>query len=147
MALNFPDNPSVNDTYQVGLYIWTWNGIAWTKNPSVVGPTGPAYVYESVNTQASTAYTFNADDHKKLTSFTSSSAITATIPPNSSVPYTVGSHIDITQNGTGKVTVVGDTGVTIRSTTTTSTRTQYSIISFIKINTNEWLATGDLGIV
>lgn len=29
MALNFPDNPAVNDTYTYGSNTWIWNGSAW----------------------------------------------------------------------------------------------------------------------
>ncbi len=29
MALNFPDNPTVGDTYTSGLYTWTWDGTVW----------------------------------------------------------------------------------------------------------------------
>lgn len=34
MAINFPDSPSVNDTYTVGDRTWTWNGTVWTGNSS-----------------------------------------------------------------------------------------------------------------
>lgn len=30
MAINFPSNPSVNDTHTVGSTVWTWNGTSWT---------------------------------------------------------------------------------------------------------------------
>lgn len=31
MAINFPDAPSVNDTYTVGNVTWIWNGTTWTS--------------------------------------------------------------------------------------------------------------------
>lgn len=34
MALNFPDSPSVNDTYTSGGVQWTWNGTAWVTGPN-----------------------------------------------------------------------------------------------------------------
>lgn len=29
MAINFPDSPSVNQTFEVGNRVWTYNGTAW----------------------------------------------------------------------------------------------------------------------
>lgn len=34
MALNFPDSPSLNDTYTFNNKTWTWNGTAWISNPA-----------------------------------------------------------------------------------------------------------------
>jgi hypothetical protein len=44
MALNFPDSPSLNDTYTFNNKTWVWNGTAWTmrfKTASIDG--GTAY--------------------------------------------------------------------------------------------------------
>ena len=42
-SLNFPDSPTVGDTYQpeVGGPIWTWNGVYWDAVTTGLGPTGP----------------------------------------------------------------------------------------------------------
>ena len=45
--INFPDTPSLNDTFTVGDRTWIWNGTAWqvvsTSGPEgPTGPTGPA---------------------------------------------------------------------------------------------------------
>jgi hypothetical protein len=41
-AINFPDNPSVDDTYDVGDRRWRWDGSAWLSQTVLpVGPTGP----------------------------------------------------------------------------------------------------------
>ena len=37
MAIDFPDSPSVNDTYSVGDSIWKWTGTVWDRIP------GPYY--------------------------------------------------------------------------------------------------------
>lgn len=34
MAINFPDAPSVDDTYTVGSVTWIWNGTTWTSASS-----------------------------------------------------------------------------------------------------------------
>jgi len=34
MAINFPNNPAVNDTFTVGSVVYTWNGTSWTSSVS-----------------------------------------------------------------------------------------------------------------
>ena len=52
MAINFPDNPTLNDTYTYNGKTWKWNGSAWEKSSAtetgnVEGSTGSvAYYYE-----------------------------------------------------------------------------------------------------
>lgn len=43
MALNFPDTPTLGQTYTSGTKSWTWNGTFWEADntTTVVGPTGP----------------------------------------------------------------------------------------------------------
>ena len=43
MAINFPSNPALNDTYSEGQRTWKFNGTAWNLDTSLlpVGPTGP----------------------------------------------------------------------------------------------------------
>jgi hypothetical protein len=43
-AINFPDNPSVNQTFTVGDRTWKWTGSTWDAQVTkeIVGPTGPA---------------------------------------------------------------------------------------------------------
>ena len=33
MAINFPNNPLVNDTHTDGTSTWRWNGYAWIRVP------------------------------------------------------------------------------------------------------------------
>lgn len=40
MAINFPSNPSVDDTYTLGDTTWVWNGSTWTVTSSTGGSTG-----------------------------------------------------------------------------------------------------------
>jgi hypothetical protein len=43
MAINFPDNPILNQTYTANGRSWTWSGTVWNAviTPLAVGPTGP----------------------------------------------------------------------------------------------------------
>ena len=124
--------------FKVGDGVTAWNSLGYAISPAA---------YSLVNTQAGTSYTFALGDDLELTSFTSSSAITATVPTNASVPFTIGSRLDILQKGIGQVTIQPDAGVTINTPTTLRSRDQYSIISVIKVDANEWVATGDLAVV
>lgn len=98
------------------------------------------------NAQTGTSYTLVADDAFKIVTMTNASASTLTVPPNSSVAFPVGTQIIVTQQGAGQVTLTEGSGVTINAPDSTLTlRVQYSSVSLIKMDTNEWLAAGDLG--
>jgi hypothetical protein len=69
-----------------------------------------------------------------------------TVPDEATVPLGIGQQINISQFGTGQVTVEGAVGVTIRSTPTNKLRTQYSTALLVKVAADEWLLTGDLAL-
>lgn len=102
----------------------------------------PAQV--TVNTQTGTTYTTVAADASKFLTLNNGSAITLTIPPNSSVAYPVGTKIDLLQLGAGQVTVAGGSGVTVNATPTLKFRAQYSGASCIQYAANTWILAGDL---
>lgn len=41
MPIDFPDTPTLFDTFAVGDYTWQWDGDAWRSLSTPVGPTGP----------------------------------------------------------------------------------------------------------
>jgi len=100
--------------------------------------------YQAINAQTGTTYTTVLADGGKLVTLSNGSAITLTIPPNSSVAYPVGTKLDFIQIGAGQVTVAGGTGVTVNSTPTLKFRAQHSGASCIKIATDTWQLVGDL---
>jgi hypothetical protein len=101
-----------------------------------------------ITTDTSTAYTTVLSDNGKLITLSNASAITATIPPNSSVAYPVGAQLNFTQLGAGQVTFTQGAGVTIVSTGATAsapkTRVQYSSATAIQTSANNWLVAGDI---
>lgn len=99
---------------------------------------------QSINAQTGTAYTFVLSDADDLVTLTNAAAIAATVPPNSSVAYPIGTHIDFVQYGVGQVTIVAGAGVTVNATPTLKTRAQNSAGSLVKTATNVWLLLGDL---
>lgn len=95
------------------------------------------------------SYVIGTADANKLLKITSSTAVTMTLPPNGSVAFPVGQKVDFLQTGTGTVTFAvatsGTAGtVTLRSTPSSIIRTQYSAVTVIKIDTDEWALMGDL---
>jgi hypothetical protein len=101
-----------------------------------------------INTQTGTTYTTVLDDNGKLVTLSNASAITLTIPPNSSVAYPVGAQLNLAQLGAGQVTFAGGSGVTIVSTGATASapklRAQYSTATAVQTSTNNWLVMGDI---
>lgn len=71
-------------------------------------------------------------------------ANTLTVPPNSSVAFGVGTVVEVVQYGAGTTTLTAGAGVTIRTSSSLTTRAQYSVVSLRKTATDEWIAAGDL---
>lgn len=104
-----------------------------------------------LNKQTGTSYTFVLTDAGKIVEFENASAVTVTIPPNSSVafeyPATNGNcaRIDIAATGAGIVTIQGGSGVTLRSAgSATDLRTQYAAATLYQRAKDEWLLAGDI---
>jgi len=105
--------------------------------PGVQGPSGVASFFDVTGTTRTLAET----DRSKIGRFTSTSAITVTIPTGLSA------NIDcmILQLGTGQITIAGASGVTLRSAlSATKSAYQYGAINVICIGTDEFLLTGEL---
>jgi len=117
------------------------NDITGTGDVSI---TGTVVAQSTLNAQTGTSYTTVLADASKLVTLNNGSAITLTIPANSSVAYPVGTKIDLAQIGAGQVTVAGAGGVTVNSTPTLKFRAQYSAATCIKTATDTWLLVGDL---
>ena len=82
-----------------------------------------------------------SSDAGKLVTLTNSSAITVTV--NTSTALNAGQRIDLTQMGSGQVTVSAS-GVTINGTPGLKTRTQYSSATLLCIASNTYLLIGDI---
>jgi hypothetical protein len=87
-------------------------------------------------------YTFEITDKDKMVECTSE--VTFTVPNNSSVAFPIGSTITVMQKGSGQITIVGASGVSLNFTPSNKTRTQYSSATLIKRDTNVWYLMGDL---
>ena len=100
----------------------------------------------SMASTQSTSFGLTLDMKGQVVPVSSSGAVVATIPNDSTVSFPVGSWIEIDRMGTGTVTVAAASGVTIRNAAAALTlRAQYSTAMVRKIGANEWLIVGDLG--
>lgn len=98
----------------------------------------------TINTQT-LQYTLVIADNYKLVELNFSSGNNVIIPTNAAQPFPIGTQIILSQYGAGQVTVVPDTGVTLRSSGgKNKTAAQYAMATLIKRGTNEWYLAGDL---
>jgi len=72
-------------------------------------------------------------------------ASTVTVPPNSSVPFPVGTEIEITQQAAGQILLAPGAGVSLHSPEgKLGTRLQYSTVVLRKTATDTWIVRGDV---
>lgn len=107
-------------------------------------PASPSLGYVGVNAQTGTTYTIVLGDDGKLVTLSNASAVTVTLPQDSSVAIAVGHRIDFAGIGVGLVTFAAGTGATVNGTPSLVTRARYSAATAIKIAANTWLLVGDL---
>jgi hypothetical protein len=91
------------------------------------------------------SYTLSSlTERDSLIEVNKASAVTLTIPADSSVNYPVGTSLDILQTGSGQITIAGAGGVTVNSTPGLKLRTQWSSATLFKRAANTWVVFGDL---
>jgi hypothetical protein len=96
-------------------------------------------------TEKTASYTLDTLDHQdNVVEMNSGSAMTFTIPTNSSLAWPVGASMDIIQTGSGQVTISPDSGVTLNYTPGNKLRTQWSSCTIMKRATDSWIVYGDL---
>ena len=97
------------------------------------------------NAQTGTTYTLALTDAGKLVTLNNASAITLTVPANSSVAFSVGDQINLLQLGAGQVTVAGAGGVTVNSAgALLKLSAQYALGTLVKTATDTWVLVGNL---
>jgi len=99
----------------------------------------------ALNTQTGTSYTAVLADDGDLITLDNASAITFTIPPNSTVAFGIGTQINVMQLGAGVVTITPGAGVTLRSQgSKLKTSGQFAVATCCKIGTDTWVVIGNL---
>ena len=96
------------------------------------------------NAQSGTSYTLVLTDASKAVEMSNASANTLTVPPNSAVPFPIGTVIEVDQMGAGQTTIAPGAGVTLRNANGLKLAKQYATCSLRKRGTDEWVVAGDL---
>lgn len=101
--------------------------------------------FREIKSVATATYTLLATDYNKVLHFTNSSEVTVTVPTG----LTQNIRFEMRQIGTGQVSVVGISGVNVRTTSVESNKTngQYSSIGLDYIGTEEYLLYGNLELI
>lgn len=89
------------------------------------------------------AHTLTLADAGTVVEVNTATGVVLTVPPNSAVPFPLGTVITVCQYGAGRVTIAPGAGVTLRTTATLTTRTQYAEVSLRKRATDEWVVAGE----
>lgn len=106
---------------------------------------GAVIINIAKDTAKTAAYTLVLNDNCNLIEMNTAGAVNLTVPTNAAEPFPNGAQILIAQYGAGQVTIVPDTGVTLRSSGgKTKIAAQYGIATLIKRATDEWYLAGDL---
>ena len=112
---------------------------------TIIGGTVSPSAALATNAQTGTTYTLVLTDaNNTMVELTNTSAITVTVPLNSSVAFPVGSQVHLLQTNSGQVTVVGASGVTVNATPGLKFRAQWSGATLIKRSTDGWVLVGDV---
>jgi hypothetical protein len=113
---------------------------------SLADPTAFEQGPRTINAQTDTTYTLALSDAdgKKFLTLSNASAITLTVPPNSSVAFPVGTVIALAQLGAGQVTITPGSGVTVNAVPGLKIAAQYGVAELLKIAADTWLAYGRL---
>lgn len=115
-----------------------------TGPTGVTGPAGDFSSVYSTNAQTGTTYSLVTGDAGKIVEVSNTSAITLTVPTNTSQPLATGANITVLQTNTGQISITGAVGVTVNATPGLKLRAQWSSATLIKRGTDTWVAIGDL---
>lgn len=121
----------------------TINGVSFDGTANITVPAGGSPIVAITSTSTTLGLTHAG----KTLRCSNSSAQTITIPPQSSVAWEDNTQMDGGQFGTGAVTFVAGSGVTIqrKSSKTNTTDGQYSPFGLKRMAENEWWLFGELG--
>ena len=121
--------PNTSDTHAGGT--WIFCGAA-TSSVSTVNP--QTVSYQAVRTDANNVVTMDVVGANNFT-----------IPDNATVPFPIGTILEVIQLGAGQTTLNPLNGsVTINTPSSLTARAQYSTVTVTKIDTDTWIAGGDL---
>jgi len=120
---------------------------ASTDSITIAASGGGGSSYSAVRTQSGTSYTLVLGDAGDYIQTTSTTAVTITVPLQSSVAWAADTEIYFEQNNTGQITIAGASGVTINSSETLKSFARYSVLALKRVAENVWTLTGERALV
>lgn len=128
---------------QAAGYYEKFDGAAWAE--LATGGGGGSVGPIEVSGQAA-SYTAVIGDANGYIRMNVAGANTFTVPASASVAFPVGTRLYVEQRGAGVTTITPDTGVTIRCRGGIyTTAGQYAVVALVKVDTNTWVLSGDVG--
>lgn len=97
-----------------------------------------------INTQISTSYTLVLTDRGKLITMDNAAANTLFIPTNATIPFPIGTRIEVAALGSGVTTFSITTDTIVSKDGLLSLTAQFSGATLTKIEATVWLLVGDL---
>jgi hypothetical protein len=119
---------------------YVWSGSAWVPVASAL----PQAHQRGIVYSAATSYTLGVNDTGKAIMFSSNSPVTVTVPNDTTYEFVVGQTIELVQMGSGTVTVESEGVTVLRYRLGAATFGQFSKVELLKIDSDEWLLSGDL---
>ena len=138
--------------------IWYYTGSVWvarsvttgldrqvlTADSTVTGGLEFAYPSDLSLVTYSATTSFSLTDSGTFILASHASGMTLQCPTNATVPFLLGTQINVVQWNTGQVTINGSAGVTMLSASNYfKTRVRYSVLTVVKVATDTWLVLGD----
>ena len=136
---------TVNSATSSGL-TWATPDITLTNAVTLTSKTLTAPIINlAINAQAA-AYELVLADNGKMVEVSNASAVTLSIPTNSTAAFATGAQITILQTGAGQVTIAATTPgtTTVNGSPGLKLRAQWSSAVCIKRATDSWVVLGDL---
>jgi len=151
VGIQAPASLAANVTYTLPTADGTSGQVLTTNGSGTLSwatdATGGGASYSAVRTQSGTSYTLVLGDAGDYIQTTSTTAVTITVPAQSSVTWAADTEIYFEQNNTGQITIAGAVGVTINSSETLKSFARYSVIALKRVASDVWTLTGERALV
>lgn len=150
VAVQSPASLAANTTYTLPTADGTSGQLLSTNGSGTLSwatASGGGASYSTVRTQSGTTYTLALTDAGDYIQTTSTTAVTITVPLQSSVAWVADTEIYFEQNNTGQITIAGASGVTVNSSETLKSFARYSVLALKRVAENVWTLTGERALV
>lgn len=139
LRLSPGDTVDVTTSFDVAASTTPWN---WFGGYLINASTGNSPL--NIVPETSTALNSVLAHSNSYVTVDNASPITYTVDDDTLNNHDIGATITLEQVGTGTLTVAAGPGVSVRSSSTTAARAQYSVVMLTKVAADTWNLTGDL---